>query len=286
MTRRTKQISDSRILWNVPFRKEHSARAKHETNLTLMIFFHVSFSTHNMLDVNTQLKLNVNPLFEKPRRPNLNRFDVNSPYSFSLHSKSIINARTSILESPGLTNKAKRPRRQILLLNTVSELKNNFPCLKALRTVTCTQYCKNRLSFEAQYNKNIKLTIDKAEKYRTWIMREKLWSQRKTHWPKMISCGGTLTVKCQLRESNRLKWGYMREDIESSRRGESSDIQEEAGLQYCRSMFQGRSLTFVEGLSRKLERVTLVCSWKIKVPLPKQWSTHYSLANNPILESS
>ena len=35
----------------------------------------------------------------------------------------------------------------------------------------------------------------------------------------------------------------MREDIESSRRGESSDIQEEAGLQYCRSMFQGRSLT-------------------------------------------
>ena len=34
----------------------------------------------------------------------------------------------------------------------------------------------------------------------------------------------------------------MREDIESSRRGESSDIQEEAGLQYCRSMFQRRSL--------------------------------------------
>ena len=111
---------------------------------TLMIFFHVYFSTHNMSDVNSQLKLKVNPLFEKPRRPNLNGFDVNSPYSFSLHSKSIINARTSILESPGLTNKAKRPRRQILLLNTVSELKNNFPCLKALSTVTCTQYCKNR----------------------------------------------------------------------------------------------------------------------------------------------
>ena len=38
---------------------------------TLMIFFHVSFSTHNMLDVNKQLKLKVNPLFEIPRRPNL-----------------------------------------------------------------------------------------------------------------------------------------------------------------------------------------------------------------------
>ena len=29
----TKQISDSRTLWNAPFRKEQSARAKHETDL-------------------------------------------------------------------------------------------------------------------------------------------------------------------------------------------------------------------------------------------------------------
>ena len=101
---------------------------------------------------------------------------------------------------------------------------------------------QKQMSFEAQYNKNIKLTIDKPEKYRTWIMREQLWSQRKTHWAKMICCRGTLTVKCQPRESKRLKWRYMREDIESSRRGESSDIQEEAGLQYCRSMFQRRTL--------------------------------------------
>ena len=35
----------------------------------------------------------------------------------------------------------------------------------------------------------------------------------------------------------------MREGIETSRRGESSDIQEEAGLQYYRSMFQRQSLT-------------------------------------------
>ena len=69
---------------------------------TLMIFFHVSVSTHNMLDVNKQLELKFNPLFEKPRRPNLRRFDFKSPYSFLLHSKSIINARTCILESPGL----------------------------------------------------------------------------------------------------------------------------------------------------------------------------------------
>ena len=43
---------------------------------TLMIFCHVSFSTHSMLDVNKQLKLKLNPLFEKPRRPNRHRFDL------------------------------------------------------------------------------------------------------------------------------------------------------------------------------------------------------------------
>ena len=48
------------------------------------------------------MKLKSNPLFEKPRRPNLHRFDFNSPYSFLIHSKSIKNARTCILESPGL----------------------------------------------------------------------------------------------------------------------------------------------------------------------------------------
>ena len=138
------------------------------------------------------------------------------------------------------------------------------------------------MSFEAQYNKNIKLTNDKPEKYRTWLTRQQHWSQRKTYWPKMIS----LTVKCrQPRKSNRLKWGYMREDIESSRRGESSDIQEEG----CRIVDQcskdgvspraAVQHLFVEGLSRKLERVRLVCSWKIKVALPKRWSRHYSLAN-------
>ena len=148
------------------------------------------------------------------------------------------------------------------------------------------------MSFEAQYNKNIKLTIDKPEKYRTWITREQLWSQRKTHWPKMISCGGTLTVKCQPRESNRLKWGCMREDIESSRRGESSHIREEGCTivdQCSKDGVWPRAAVqhlFVEGLSRKLERVMLVCSWKIKVPLPKRWSSHYSLAKNPILEEN
>ena len=86
---------------------------------------------------------------------------------------------------------------------------------------------QKQVSFEAQCNKNIKLTIDKPEKYRTWIMREQLWSQRKTHWPKLISRGGTLTAKCQPRESKHPKRGYMREDMESSGRGESSDIQEE-----------------------------------------------------------
>ena len=44
---------------------------------------------------------------------------------------------------------------------------------------------QKQMSFEAQYNKNIKLTIDKPEKYRTWIMREQPWSQRKTHWAKI-----------------------------------------------------------------------------------------------------
>ena len=114
-------------------------------------------------------------------------------------------------------------------------------------------------SLEAQYNKNIKLTIDKPEKYRTWIMREQLWSQRKTHWAKMICCGGTLSVKCQPRESKRLKWRYMREDIESSRRGESSDIREEGWTivdQCSKDGVRPRAAVqhlFVEGLSRKTQ---------------------------------
>ena len=117
---------------------------------TLMIFCHVSFSTHNMLDVNKQLKLKFNPLFEKN------------------------------LEYPIFTD--------FILTVRINQINQ--------------------------------------KKYRAWTMREQLWSQRKTHWPKMIPCGGTLTVKCQPRESKRLKWRYMREDIESSRRGEISDIQE------------------------------------------------------------
>ena len=115
---------------------------------------------------------------------------------------------------------------------------------------------QKQMSFEAQYNKNIKLTIDKPEKYRTWLTRQQLWSQRKTHWPKMIS----LTVKCrQPRKSNRLKWGYMREDIESSRRGESSDIQEEGCTivdQCSKDGVWPRAAVqhlFVEGLSRKTQ---------------------------------
>ena len=134
---------------------------------------------------------------------------------------------------------------------------------------------QKQMSFEAQYNKNIKLTIDKPEKYRTWMMREQLWSQMKTYWPKMISCGGTLTLKCQPRESKRLKCGYMWEDIESSRRGESSDIQDEGCSivdQCSKDGVWPRAVQhlFVEGLSRKLERVRLICSWKIKIALPKR----------------
>ena len=63
---------------------------------------------------------------------------------------------------------------------------------------------QKQMSFETEH-KNIKLTIDKPEKYRTGIIREQLSSQRKTHWPKLISCGGSLTEKCQPRESKRLK---------------------------------------------------------------------------------
>ena len=116
---------------------------------------------------------------------------------------------------------------------------------------------QTQMSFEAQYNKNIKLTIDKPEKYRTWIMRERLWSQRKTHWAKMICCGGTLSVKCQPKESKRLKWRYMRGDIESSRKGESSDIREEGYTivdQCSKDGVWPRAAVqhlFVEGLSRK-----------------------------------
>lgn len=40
---------------------------------------------------------------------------------------------------------------------------------------------KKQVSLQAQlYNKNIKLTIDKQEKYRTWIMGEQLRSQKDT----------------------------------------------------------------------------------------------------------
>ena len=118
---------------------------------------------------------------------------------------------------------------------------------------------QTQMSFEAQYNKNIKLTIDRPEKYRTWIMREQLWSQRKTHWAKMICCGGTLTVKSQPRESKRLKRRYMREDIESSRRGESSHIREEGCTIVDQCSKDGvcpRAAVqhlFVEGLSRKTQ---------------------------------
>ena len=94
------------------------------------------------------------------------------------------------------------------------------------------------------------------------IMREQLWSQRKTHWAKMICCGGTLTVKCQPKESKRLKWRYMREDIESSRRGESSDIREEGCTivdQCSKDGVWPRAAVqhlFVEGLSRKTQTRT------------------------------
>ena len=113
---------------------------------------------------------------------------------------------------------------------------------------------QKQMSYEAKCNKNIKWTIDKPEKYRTWIMREQLWSQRKTHWPKLISQGGTLTVKCQPRESKRPKWGYMREDIESSRRGESSDIQEEG----CSVVDQCSK----DGVWPRLKRCN-ISSWKV-----------------------
>ena len=77
----------------------------------------------------------------------------------------------------------------------------------------------------------------------------------------------------------------MREDIESSRRDRRKQRHSRGGLQYCRSMFQGRSLTKSGGatsfrgrsVQKKPKRVRLVCSWKIKVALPKRWSLHYSL---------
>lgn len=95
-----------------------------------------------LLDVTKQLQLKFNPLFEKPRRP-----------------KSIF------------TDLICDFWRQVLLL-TVSELKSNFPLLEASSTVTCTilqtTTTKKQVSLQAQlYNKNIKLTIDKQEKYRT-----------------------------------------------------------------------------------------------------------------------
>lgn len=49
------------------------------------------------------------------------------------------------------------------------------------RVQYCKQQQKKQVSLQAQlYNKNIKLTIDKQEKYRTWIMGEQLRSQKDT----------------------------------------------------------------------------------------------------------
>ena len=81
-----------------------------------MLEIHLSI----LLDVTKQLKLKFNPLFEKPRRPNLHRFDfwfdflqlVNSKITFHF-SKRLVKAHA--------------------------------------------QYCKKQMSLKAQYNKNIKL---------------------------------------------------------------------------------------------------------------------------------
>ena len=58
------------------------------------------------------------------------------------------------------------------------------------------------MSLEAENEKNINLTIDKPENTapESW---ESNSDAKGTHWPKMISCGATLTVKCQPRESKR-----------------------------------------------------------------------------------
>ena len=64
MIQKTKGISDFReYCENAPFAR--SSLHVRSMKPTLMIFCHVSFSTHNMLDVNKQLKLKFNPLFEK-----------------------------------------------------------------------------------------------------------------------------------------------------------------------------------------------------------------------------
>ena len=64
MIQKTKGISDFReYCENAPFAR--SRLHVRSMKPTLMIFWHVSFSTHNMLDVNKQLKLKFNPLFEK-----------------------------------------------------------------------------------------------------------------------------------------------------------------------------------------------------------------------------
>ena len=98
---------------------------------------------------NELLKLKFNPLFEKPRRPNLHRFDkfvICGAKSFSLQ---LVNSKITFHFSKRLVQ-------------------------------SHVQYCKKQMSWQAQYNKNIKLTIDKPEKYRTWIMGEQLGSQRDT----------------------------------------------------------------------------------------------------------
>ena len=88
-----------------------------------------------LLDVTKQLKLKFNPLFEKPRRPNLHRFD-----------KFVICGAKSFLQ----------------LVNS----KMTFHFSKRL-VQSHAQYSKKQMSWQAQYNKNIKLTIDEPEKYRT-----------------------------------------------------------------------------------------------------------------------
>ena len=88
------------------------------------------------------------------------------------------------------------------ILRTVSELKNNFPFLEAFSKGTCTILQKTDVTGGTIYKKNINLTIDKPENTapESW---ESNSDPKGTHWPKMISYGATLTVKCQPRESKR-----------------------------------------------------------------------------------
>ena len=143
---------------------------------------------------------------------------------------------------------------------------------------------------EAQYNNNIQVTrtLDKPENTapESW---ESNSDPKGTHWPKMISCGGTFTVKCQPRKSKRPKWGY------SERLSKVQD--EEKATTFKRRVIIGKCSKdgvwprpvqhlFVEVLSRQLERVKLVFSWKIKLALPKRWSSRYSLAKFQFLKKN